>query len=404
MAELAGVLTLPHPPEVDLTDLATARLARLRRALEAAPFDALVLTSPESVTYATGYRSVGGSIFRGHRMAAVVTPDECWLVAPAADSAPAAESGVLVDRIVPFGRFFFESADASQPDQSADRHADLSAALDQALREVAVPAGTRWGVDAAAEPQVLAAVTAAYPGAVEASDWAAAVRACKLPDEVALLAYAAQLAETGIATALADAAPGATEAELASRIATTMVAGGADPRFVVATVGDRTALADAYPTQRAWRPGELARFDVGCVYAGYWSDMARTAVLGEPDTHQADRYAALLAGQEEQLTTARAGVSAGDMFDAAVRVVEAHGLRPYRRHHCGHGIGLAVYEPPIISPGVETLLQSGMTFSFETPYYEIGWGGMMVEDTVVVTDTGVDMLTQSPRDLLVVGG
>jgi Xaa-Pro aminopeptidase len=74
----------------------------------------------------------------------------------------------------------------------------------------------------------------------------------------------------------------------------------------------------------------------------------------------------------------------------------------YRRQHCGHGIGLSIYEPPVIAPDVDAALEDGMTFCFETPYYELGWGGMMVEDTVVITEDGIEMLCSGRRDLLVV--
>ena len=262
--------------------------------------------------------------------------------------------------------------------------------------------GLAIGVERPDDQQVRAALEQEKLGEVDATAWIASVRGPKLPAEVALLGYAARLAETGIEAALLDAGQGITEAELARSIAATMVAGGADPRFIVATVGDRTALADAYPTDREWRAGELARFDVGCVYAGYWSDMARSAVLGTPSALQARRYAALLAGEERQLTIARPGIKASELFDAAVQVVERGGVTPYRRHHCGHGIGLSVYETPIVAPGMQTELRPGMTFCFETPYYEIGWGGMMVEDTLVVTDDGVELLTESDRNLRVV--
>ena len=98
----------------------------------------------------------------------------------------------------------------------------------------------------------------------------------------------------------------------------------------------------------------------------------------------------------------RPGVSAEQVFDVAVSAVEAAGLAPYRRHHCGHAIGTEVYERPVISPGSSTALEPGMVFCVETPYYEIGWGGMMIEDSLVVTDTGVEMLTTSDRSLRVI--
>ncbi|PZG48887.1 aminopeptidase P family protein [Spongiactinospora gelatinilytica] len=380
-------------PDIDERRLAAERLARLRAALAEAPFDAVVLTSAESVFYATGYRAVATPLFRAHRMAAVVTGDDLWLVCPAADTAPAADLGVPEDRLIPYGRFYFESAAGSPLALAADRHPGLAAALATAVGAVG--------------PRLKYAVEGPEEGlldvpAVDATAWIAEVRGVKLPGEVELLRYAARLAESAVAAALAAAGPGVTERDLAAVVAATMVAGGAEPRFLVATTGPRTALADAQPTGRRWRPGELARFDVGCVYQGYWSDIGRTAVLGEPGERQARRYAAILAGLDEQLALARPGVPAEEVFEVAMRAVRRGGVDPYRRQHCGHGIGTAVYEPPIIAPGAATPLVTGMTFCFETPYYELGWGGMMVEDALVVTSGGVERFTRSPRALPVV--
>ncbi|GII95180.1 M24 family metallopeptidase [Sinosporangium siamense] len=375
-------------PDIDLRELAGRRLAGLRAALAEAPFDAVVLTSPESVLYATGYRSVAGPLFRAHQMAAVVTGDDLWLVCPAADTAPAADAGVPVDRLVPFGRFYFESASATPLTGMADRHPDLPSALAVALKQVGV---ARLGIEGAGIEE-----------AVDATAWVSALRGVKLPEEVELLRYAAYLAEEGVRAALATAGEGVTERELAREVAATMVAGGGEPRFVVALTGPRSALADAHPGDRRWAAGEPVRFDVGCLYGGYWSDIGRTAVLGAPDSVQSAHYSAILAGLDDQLALAAPGVPAESVFEVAMAGVERGGITPYRRQHCGHGIGLAIYEPPIVSPGVVTPLAAGMTFCFETPYYKLGWGGMMVEDTLVVTDSGVDMFTVAPRELPVV--
>ncbi len=385
-------------------DLRAARLARLRAALSDAPFDALLATTPETVSYATGYRSVSGALFRAHRLAALVTAEAVILVAPAADAGPAVDAGLAPDRIVPFGRFYFESAHNSPLSDYADRHAGLPEAVTAALhrRETRVE---RIGVEGeGADGALFAAVDAAVgeERRVDASAWVQALRGAKLPPEVDRLRTAARLAEQGVEHALAQARPGSTERDLATVVARTMVEGGAEARFVVVTAGERSALADAFPTDNAWKPGQLLRFDVGCTYDGYWSDMARTAVLGEPDPLQAARYDALLAGQDAQLTAARAGVSAAALFDVAVATVEERGLAPYRRHHCGHGIGLAVYEQPIVAPGSDVPVAPRATLCLETPYYELGWGGMMVEDTVVVTENGYEPLTTTDRGLRVV--
>jgi Xaa-Pro aminopeptidase len=147
----------------------------------------------------------------------------------------------------------------------------------------------------------------------------------------------------------------------------------------------------------------MVRFDLGCVLDGYRSDISRTAVLGPPDAKLARYYAAVLAGERAAIAAMKPGVPASHIFDVAVRVTRESGLGHYERHHVGHGIGLEVYDPPTINAAASVPLEAGMVFCVETPYYEHGWGGVQVEDTVVITETGARMLTRSSQDLQVVG-
>jgi Xaa-Pro aminopeptidase len=329
-------------------------------------------------------------------MAALVTGDDTWLVCPASDTAAACDAGIPGDRVVPYGRFYF--AGDGPAAAMSDRHDGFGPALAEGLS--ALGNGRRAGVEGPAS----AAVDAALGGGstVDATAWMAAVRRVKLPAEQALLRRAANLAEAGIEAGLAAAGAGVTEREIAARVAAEMAAGGGEPRFVVVTSGPRSALSDAFASERACRPGDLLRFDIGCVYAGYWSDIARTAVIGEPTARQRAFYGALLAGVEAEFTAAKPGTTAGRVFEAAVATVEGQGIRPYRRHHAGHAIGLSVYEAPIVGAAVDLALEPGMVFSLETPYYELGWGGMMVEDTGVVTADGFELFTGIDRSLRVV--
>ena len=380
-----------------MTTLAATTLHRLRHHMEEAGFDAVIVTSPENVMYATGYRSVAGDIFRTHRMAAVVTASDVRVAAPAADAGAVSEVAV---RHEPFGTFFFESIDPAHPAHATPRHDGYAQALDATLSGISGVVGVDEGVS----ESDIAAIHA--PGITRfgpCGPWLAEMRSTKLPAEIALLATAARLAEDAIQSAISAAAVGVTERDLATTIAAAMSAGGGMPRFVVVTAGERSALSDARPTDRPLRPGDLLRFDVGCTFDGYWSDIGRTAVIGEPTGLQATRYAAILAGETAQLETVRAGITGRDLFDVAVGAVEAAGLAPYRRHHCGHGIGSAVYEPPSVSPGGSgAVLREGMVLCVETPFYELGWGGMMVEDTFVVTEAGCDLFTHTDRSLRVV--
>lgn len=381
-------------------------VTKLRSALEESPYDWLALGSAPHVAYATGYRSVAGDLFRSHRMLALVSADRTVLIGGASDGAAVLESA-MVDDYVPFGTFYFESGNF-EPDGRPAPESELSgqnASFEEAVADAVARVGLtgQVGVDAGAA-EVAASLQHAGVDTVDATGWMQDVRAVKLPAEIARLTEAVRLAEAGIDAAIAMAGVGATEIELANVVASTMAQGGGVPGFMVVTSGPRSALSDARPTNRQLARGDLLRFDVGCTVDGYWSDIGRTAVIGEPDDLQRSRYAAILAGEEVQLKAARPGITAGELFDVAVERVEHAGLKPYRRHHCGHAIGLEIYERPIVSPGAATVLAAGMVFCVETPYYQIGWGGMMVEDALVVTATGCDVLSASDRSLRVIDG
>ena len=169
------------------------------------------------------------------------------------------------------------------------------------------------------------------------------------------------------------------------------------------TIGERAALADVYPTDRALRSGDLVRFDLGCLVGPYRSDISRTAVLGKPSEKQARYYGAILAGERAAIAAMKPGVPVSQLFDLAVRVTRESGLPHYQRHHVGHGIGLEPYDPPTINATTSTALEPGMVFCVETPYYEHGWGGVQVEDAVEITAGGSRTLTRSSQDLAIVG-
>ena len=386
--------------------LAAERLHKLRAGLEGSGFDAVLALSPANVAYASGYRSVSAAVHGVSAVAALVTQHDLVLVGHVADSAPAFDFGIPETDYVAYGRFFFEAQDGQGMATSlVDQNPGYAEAITAAVRRLNL-GSSRIGIDDRAAPAELRALLAGFNTGttfLDASAWLLATRSQKLPGEVAALETVARVTETGILSAIAQAGVGVTERELAGIVGRTLVEAGGEPKFIVVTTGSRSALADTQATNKAIQAGDLLRFDVGCVLDGYWSDIGRTAVIGEPTARQASFYAAMLAGEDAQLATARPGVSASALFDTAVNTVQSTGgPQPYRRQHCGHGIGLDVYEPPIIQPGVDALLEEGMVFCFETPYYELGWGGMMVEDTVVVTQDGIRMLTDRGRGLTVV--
>lgn len=362
--------------------------------------DAVVTVDPAHVGYLCGYRSVLLDADRTYRCAVVMTRERTVLVTGASDAAPALEVMRDPAQIYRYG-LFYVSARNAQVDFAAlpKPEATFEDALKAALAAAIKPQHT-VGLDAAtaAETRDLKALLAnpcvdARPGIVKA-------RMVKVPEEIEKIRYAAEITERGMENALRRAAPGVTEIELSALIANEIRAGGGIPRFVVVTAGERAALADAYATKAKLQNGDLLRLDIGCTVEGYWADTARTAVVGEGTHEQHERYEALLAGERAQLAAAKPGMSAGDLFELAVATVRRGALPSYQRTHCGHGIGIAAHEFPTLNAANKDVeLLEGMVLCVETPYYEIGWGGMMVEDMIVLVREGNQCLTKLPREM-----
>jgi Xaa-Pro dipeptidase len=363
--------------------------------------DVIVSTDPTHAGYLTGYRSLLFDLMRDYRSAAIVSREGAVLVTGASDVAAALEVLREPARIYRYGTFYFESSDTAEVDFSAlpKPESTFADALRAAIAAMIKPHQC-VGLDCthAADLEGLKDFMArrsfdARPAIMKA-------RRTKLAEEIEKIAHAAAITERGLERAFAEAKAGMTELELSTIIAGEMRAGGGVPRFVVVTRGERSALADAYATCAKLRAGDLVRFDIGCTVDGYWADTARSAVVGEPTREQQARYDALLAGEEAQRALARAGVSAGELFKVAVERVRSGALPAYRRSNCGHGIGIDVHEFPSLSPANEAVkLEDGMVLCVETPYYQIGWGGMMVEDMIVIRGSGNQCLTRLPREL-----
>jgi Xaa-Pro dipeptidase len=366
-----------------------------------APADIIITTDPTHVGYACGYRSLLFDLMRDYRTAAIVARDKVVLVTGASDVAAALE--VLPDPacIYRYGIFFFESSEGAKLDLSA--LPKLQGTFSEALR-AAVAAAVKpqdcVGLDCAHACELEELKNMVSARSFDARPAIMQARRTKLPEEIEKIARAAAITEHGLHKAFAQARAGVTELELSTTIASEMRAGGGVPRFVVVTCGERSALADAYAMPAKLKSGDLVRFDIGCTVDGYWADMARSAVVGEATREQQERYDALLAGEEAERALARAGVSAGDLFKVAVDRVREGALPNYKRSHCGHGIGIDVHEFPTLSAANQGVaLEDGMVLCVETPYYQIGWGGMMVEDMIVIRPNGNECLTHLPREL-----
>lgn len=383
--------------------------------LAEAGVDALVCTTHANVFYLTGYIGFGQRLMPATQVYAVARADaldEAVLIAPISDLDMHAQFPARVGRIRQYGSFFVEGAEGAAG-RSGEEARYGALALDepeadpmQALLDelAALPARARIAVDergiAAA---ALAAVQARFgarvvPGAALVDR----IRMVKTPEEVRRLEAVALATEESYLAAIASATEGLSEAAMARVFDARTIEQGAQPHFTVIAYGERGAFPNAIPSEaRTLGRGDVIRFDVGCRDAMYHSDIARTAVFGVPSARRRAYYEAILAGEQRMLEAMRPGVTASEVYEVAVAAVREAGIPHYQRHHVGHGVGLDTYDPPVLNASSGTVLEPGMVFEIETPYYELGFGGIQVEDTVVVTEDGARLLTRTSRELLV---
>jgi Xaa-Pro aminopeptidase len=229
------------------------------------------------------------------------------------------------------------------------------------------------------------------------------IRMVKTQEEIRRLRAAVQVTEKAILEVVGMAREGITGAEMTQEFEKTLIDQGARPLFTGLGVGRSSAIGQCPPGDVPLRRGERIWFDVGCKHQGYSSDVGRTFSFGDPDERTRRYYQATLEGQKRGLETAKAGATAAEVYHATMAAVESAGIPNYRRRHVGHGMGISGYDPPLLAPGDETILEEGMVMAIEPPYYELGTGAILVEDTFVVTKGQPELLTSLSRELEIIG-
>lgn len=229
------------------------------------------------------------------------------------------------------------------------------------------------------------------------------IRMVKSANEIERMTEAVRVTEQSIYEAAHQAREGMSEKEMCLAFDLGQVKRGAEPNMNHVGFGRSAALGMTNVPEDRLKKGDMIRFDVGCLYKGYLTDMSRTFSFGEPGDKFRTYYNAILKGQDRALELIRPGKIASEIFDEAVSEVREMGIPHYGRQHVGHGIGLGLggYDRPTISPGDHTALEADMVLCIETPYYELGWGSVQVEDMIVVTQDGYRRLTSVPRELQV---
>lgn len=236
------------------------------------------------------------------------------------------------------------------------------------------------------------------------SGWVEELRAIKTPQEVEYIAKAQEIADKCFSLLFPSVRAGVKEIDLALELEFTMRKMGSDgvafPFIVVS--GPRSSLPHGVPSQRKIEPGDFVTFDFGARYRGYCSDMTRTLVAGPLGKKHREVYETVLQAQLAALEAVRPGIAAKEVDLAGRAVIENAGYGEYFGHGIGHGVGLNVHERPSVGRKSEAILQPGMVITVEPGIYIPEFGGVRIEDLVLVTEGGKRNLTSSEKGLIVV--
>jgi Xaa-Pro aminopeptidase len=234
--------------------------------------------------------------------------------------------------------------------------------------------------------------------------WIEQLRTVKSPAEIARIRRSVETNSHAFEQAVARVRPGMKEQDLAADLEYRMRRLGAEkPSFeTIVAAGVRSALPHAQPTTARFAHGELIVVDMGALQEGYCSDMTRMLFLGSPGAKVKRTYKAVLEAQLAGIDAVHPGARTASVDAAARKVLKGYGLDGAFIHSTGHGLGLEIHEPPRLGKRDKGRLQAGMAITIEPGVYLEGFGGIRIEDTVLVTDGGCEILTPTAKELRVI--
>lgn len=351
------------------------RLEALRRRLGDAGLEALIVTHPANLRYLTGFSGSAGMLLLEPARALLLTDSRY------AEQAPAEARGVVEVEIEPASLW-----ERLRRILRARAHRSLGFERD------------RLTVAQAARLSELAeARLEGVSGMVEE------LRLRKDAGEIDAIRQAAALALEAFDAVLCGIRLGQTEREVAAQLEAALRVRGSEwhPFPTIVAAGERSALPHARATDRAIAPGELLLLDFGAQVDGYCADLTRTVVVGRPaSARQRQVYDAVHAAQQAAIAGMRPGQSGREADGLAREALARHGMGEAFTHSLGHGLGLEVHEDPRLSRTAEAPLPAGAVVTVEPGAYFAGWGGIRLEDDVVLTPAGPELLSHGAPELV----
>ena len=242
-----------------------------------------------------------------------------------------------------------------------------------------------------------------YP---DASDVLAGLRLRKDKAEVDAMRRAVKIAQDALEATIPSIKIGMTERELSSELVVQLLRHGSEPEMPFAPIvsgGPNAANPHASPSDRKLQAGDMLVVDWGAAYDGYISDLTRTFAVGEVDDEFRKIHKIVQEANAAGRAAGKPGVPCANVDIAARTVIEKAGYGEFFTHRTGHGIGMEGHEEPYMRGDNTQVLEPGMAFTVEPGIYIPGRNGVRIEDNVVITETGADVLSDMPREIRVVG-
>jgi Xaa-Pro aminopeptidase len=354
-----------------------ARLFLLQQEIEAARLDAFVVSHRPNVFYLSGFTGSAGVLVVAHSDPVLFT-DSRYTVQAREEVSRARTQIVRGSPIAAAGEYLSRA--------HARRAAYESTRLTVAQKKVLDKGSprSRW---------------VSWDGKIEA------LRAIKDENELNTMREAARIACSSWQEILPLVRPGVAETDLAAEVEFRLRRKGASgPAFdTIIASGPRSALPHAHPSARVIGKNELVVFDLGAILRGYSSDLTRTVFVGRASAEIRRWYSAVLEAQQAARDRLRPGIRAYQVDAAARKVLHRAGLDKLFVHSTGHGLGLEVHEMPKLARGEKWALRAGVVVTIEPGVYVEGTGGIRIEDDALVTEDGVEYLTDASRELIELG-
>lgn len=354
----------------------TQRCEAVRAWMAEQGLDALLVTSPANIRYLTGFSGEGLLVLDG---GAVICTDSRYRV-QAEEEAPGAEC----------------VADGGHLSQAIERLRAVVAARENGPARIGFCGEhLTWADHRRLSEQIEGAEL------VPVADEVARLRAIKDETEIALITRAARIADEAFSAWRATLEVGVSEREAALELEQLMVRGGAEGASfdVIVAAGPNGAKPHARPGDRTIAEGDLVVVDWGAIVAGYCSDCTRTLLIGEVGERAREVWRAVREAQLAALAAVAPDVPCRDVDTAARELLRERGWEREFGHGVGHGVGLEVHERPALSQKSEDVLEAGMVVTIEPGVYIDGWGGVRLEELVLVTADGARVLSAAPYDL-----